>query len=269
MTAWAWSGAAPTRRPHAMLVVFSTGALADDVPMSLGQFGVPRAELIGDLDVRAIPRAADPAWFDGWRTGSLRAIAATDLGDGLAALDAADHLHVVIAAPDLPPDLGYLQTAWAVARWMVARGATVVLDVHAHTYRRGDALAAADAEFDPAREVRVVFETDSARTDRAHALHTRGLRKFGAPDLVALCGQPDAAMVGAVVSQVAAAVAGGAELGQPRHGVELGPERTWWIVDDRDGLAELLQLNNAARVIVDGAGQHLLGVGGGRDDGAA
>ena len=115
----------------------------------------------------------------------------------------------------------------------------------------------------------MVFETDSTRTDRAHALHTRGLRKFGAPDLIALCGQPDAELVGAVVSQVAAAVAGGVELGRPRHGLELGPGQAGWIVDDRDGLAELLQLGNAARVIVDGRGQHLLGVGAGRDDGAA
>jgi hypothetical protein len=42
-----------------MLAVFSTGPLADDVPLSLARFGVPRAEHIADLDVRAIPRAAD------------------------------------------------------------------------------------------------------------------------------------------------------------------------------------------------------------------
>jgi hypothetical protein len=143
---------------------------------------------------------------------------------------------------------------------MVARGASIVLDVHAHRFVRGDALPAADAPFDPDREVRLVFETDSARTERAHALHTRGLRKFGAPELVALCGQDDAPLVSSVVSQVAAAVAGGAELARPRHGVDVSSTETWWIVDDRDGLAELLQLNNAARVIVDGAGAHLLGV---------
>lgn len=260
MTAWPWSEPTPARRPHVMLVVFSRGPLADDVPMSMARFGVPRAELIGGLDVHAIPRAADAAWFDGWRTGSLRAIATDDLGAELASLDAADHLHLIIAQPDAPPDLGYLQAAWGVARWMVARGATVALDVHAHHFWRSTDLAVADAPLDPTREVRVVFETDSTRTDRAHALHTRGLRKFGAPDLVALCGQDDADLVGAVVRRLADVIARGAELRVPRHGLTITATETWWVMDDRDGLAELLQLNNAARVVVDGGGQHLVGV---------
>lgn len=260
MIAWPWTEPAPRRRPHAMLVVFADGPLAEDVPMSAAGFGVPRAELIGELDVRTIPRGADPAWFDGWRTGSLRAIAATDLGGDLAALDRASELHVIIAAPDAPPDLGYLQALWGVARWMVARGATVVLDVHAHRFLRGGELPAADATFDATREVRLVFETDAAHSDRAHALHTRGLRKFGVPDLVALCGQDDAPLVSGVVGQVAAAVAAGVELRQPRHGVEVAPGETWWVVDDRDGLAALLQLNNAARAVVDDRGGHLIGV---------
>ncbi|MBL8623981.1 MAG: hypothetical protein JNK64_21920 [Myxococcales bacterium] len=269
MTAWPWRDPAPTRQPHAMLVVFADGPLADDVPMSLARFGVPRAELIGELDVRTIPRGVDPAWFDGWRAGSLRAIATTDLGDALPALDRAAELHVVIAQPSAPADLGYLQALWGVARWMVARGASIVLDVHAHRFLRGDALPAADAPFDADREVRLVFETDSTRTDRAHALHTRGLRKFGAPELVALCGQADAPLVSSVVSQVAAAVAGGAELARPRHGVDVSTTETWWIVDDRDGLAELLQLNNAARVMLDGRGQHLVGAAARLRDGAS
>lgn len=258
MTAWAWTPATPTRRPHVMLVVFSRGPLADDVPMSMARFGVPRAALIGEVKVHAIPRDADAAWFDGWRTGSLRTIAADDLGAELGSLDGADHLHLIIAQPDAPADLGYLQTTWALARWMVARGATVVLDVHAHRYWRGAAISVAEAPLDPARELRVVFETDSTRTDRAHALHTRGLRKFGAPDLVALCGQDDAELVGTVMSQLADAVARGAELG-PRHGLDLTSAETWWVVDDRDGLADLLQLNNRARIIVGDRGQHLVG----------
>jgi hypothetical protein len=260
MSAWPWSSPAPTRRPHLMLVVWSRGALADDVPMSLLRFGVPRAELIGELDVRTIPRAADPAWFDGWRSGSLRAIATTDLGDHLTALDAADELHLIIAAPEAPADLGYVQTAWGVARWMVARGATVVLDVHAHTFRAGSELAPAGAPFDAAYEVRLVFETESTRSDRAHAVHTRGLRKFGAPDLVALCGQDDAPLVSTVLGQIATAVAAGAELGSPRHGIDVSATETWYVVDDRDGLGELLQLGNTARVVVDAGGRHLVGV---------
>jgi hypothetical protein len=257
MTTWPWQPA-PTapRRPHAMLAVFSTGPLVDE-PLSLARFGAPSAEHIADLDVRAIPRAADPAWFDGWRTGALRSIASTDLG-APTALDAADHVHLVIAAPNAPPDLGYLQAAWAVARWMIARGATVVLDVHAHTFWAATAVPAPAATLDVAREVRVIFETEATRTERAHALHTRGLRKFGAPELVALCGQPDAAVVGNVIRALAAEVAAGRDLEEP-HLIAVAPGHTWQVVADRDGLAELLQLNHPARVLVDAHGRHLVG----------
>jgi hypothetical protein len=83
---------------------------------------------------------------------------------------------------------------------MMARGATVVLDVHAHTLlarRPRCRLPAAtlDVRARGARDLRDRL----TRTERAHALHTRGLRKFGAPELVALCGQDDAALVGNVI----------------------------------------------------------------------
>lgn len=259
---WTWSvvPVAP-RSPHAMLVVFSRGPLApaEDVPLSRARFGFASSADAEALDVRTIARGADPAWFDGWRSGAMRSIATTDLGDDLAALDAADHLHLVIATPQAPPDLGYLQATWALARWMAARGATTVLDVHAHTFLPAAALPAAGAPFDARREVRTVFETDSTRPDGAHALHTRGLRKLGAPDLVALCSEADAALVADVISQLTHAVATGTDLAA-RHGVELSPTTTWYVVDDRDDLANLLQLNNAARVLVDDHGRHLLGV---------
>ncbi len=243
-----------------MLVCFGVGALDDSVPLSLTRFGVPSASHVGALDARTIVRAKDPAWFDGWRTGSLRNIATTDLGGDLAALDAADHVHIVQASPEAPTDLGYLQAAWGMARHMVARGATVVLDAHAMTFRAGDALGPADAPLDVAREVRIVFETDSTRSDGAHALHTRGLRKFGAPDLVALCTPPDVRLVGDVVGKLADQVARGLDLELPRHGIDLDAAHSWYAIADEHGLAELLGLNNAARVLVDGQGRHLNGV---------
>ncbi|MBZ0237227.1 MAG: hypothetical protein K8M05_33170 [Deltaproteobacteria bacterium] len=249
------------RTPHVMLVAFSAGPLADNVPLSLSKFGGPSAELVGALDVRTIPRGADPSWFEGWRHGSLRTIAADDLGPAaLAELDLADHVHVVQAAPERAADLGYLQAAWAVARHVVARGATVVLDVHAMIFHRGAALAPPGAALDVARELRIVFETDSTRDDGAHALHTRGLKKFGAPDLVALCSPNDARLVSDVIAQLADAVARGDDLALPRHGVDLEPGTTWYAIDDEHGLADILGLNNAARVLVDERGRHLVGV---------
>ena len=252
---------AAARAPHVMLAAFSAGPLSENVPLSLSKFGVPSADLVGGLDVRTIARTANPGWFDGWRSGSLRAIASDDLGPvALAALDAADHVHVVQAAPEAAADLGYLQAAWGVARHFVARGAAVVLDVHAMTFHRGETLAPAGSALDVTRELRIVFETDSTRDDGAHALHTRGLKKFGAPDLVALCTPADARLVSDVVAQLADAVARGGALALPRHGVDLDAGATWYAVDDEHGLADILGLNNAARVLVDERGQHLVGV---------
>lgn len=252
---WTWE-TPTTRAPSVVFVVFSPGEL-ELAPLSLSAHGVTPAGL-AQLELRRIPRSADPAWFDGWRTGALRNIARADLQD-LAELDAAEVLHLVRAAPQAPSDLAWLQAAWGAARWLAASGASLLLDVHAHRFWRAAALPAADAPFDAARELRVVFETDSTRTDMAHAVHTRGLAKFGAPDLVALCGQEDAALVGEVIAELAARVAGGLDLRSPRHVVQVSPAEAWWVVPDVEGLADLLQLNNAARMILDGRGRHLVG----------
>lgn len=150
------------RAPHVMLVAFTKGPLGADVPLSAQTFGAPQ-QALAEVELRTIERSADPAWFDGWRHGSLRAIAKTDLGDDVAALDAADHAHVILSEPAAPADLAYLQAAWAVARYVAARGASVVADVHAMTYYPAARLQAGGEPLDVAREVRVVYETDSTR----------------------------------------------------------------------------------------------------------
>ena len=258
---WTYATPPAPRAPHVMLVAFGRGPLADDVPLSMSRFGLPDAAHAEALDVRTIKAAGDGAWIDGWRTDALRTIATADLDADLAALDAADHADVIVAAPAAPADLGYLQAAWGMARYLGARGAGVVLDVHAATFRGVDALAyPPESPLDPRFELRLIYETDSTRPDHAHALHTRGMRKFGAPDLVALCSDTDARLVGDVVNQLAALVALGGDLASPRHGIDLDASTTWYAVDDRDGLADLLQLNNEARILVDDRGQHLTGV---------
>ncbi len=227
--------------------------------MSRERFGATHE--IDAFDVRTVARAQDPRWFDGWRTGSLRVIATQDLdAAALAELDAAEQVHLVSIEVAAPADLAYLQTAWALARWLVARGGAIVLDAHAMTFRAGAALPAADAPLDVAREVRRVFETSSTRADLAHALHTRGMRKFGAPDIVALCTDADARFVASAMGQLANAVARGVDIATPRFEVELVPGLRWYLVDDEHRLGELLQLNNAARVLVDEQGRDLMGV---------
>ena len=235
------------RQAQVVIAVFGRGPLGE---------GEPLDARVG----RTITRAADPRWFDQWRTGSLRAIAEADLGARLAALDEADHVHLIAIEVAAPRDLGYLQEAWAIARRLVARGAAVLLDVQAMRYLEGRALPPADAPLDVAREVRRVFEASSQRPDQAHALHTRGMRKFGAPDSIALCSEPDTRLVGHALGRLAEAVALGVELAVPRHAVEVAPGLTWYVVEDEHGLGELLQLNNRARVVVDEQGHDLVGV---------
>ena len=200
----------------------------------------------------AIPRHRDPAWFDGFRTGSIRAIAQQDLDTDLAALDAADHVHVIAREPRGATDLGYLEDAWREVRAL--RG-TVIFDAIAMKFRR-----TAPVSLDVSEEIRVVYETDATASKRAHALHTRGLRKFGAPDLVALCTDDDVELVGTAIRELADQVARGTELATPRHALEIAPGMRWWVVEDEHRLANLLQLDNEVRVLVDGEGHDLVGI---------
>jgi hypothetical protein len=238
--------AAP-RAPHVMLLVFGRGPIASPPPD-------------GIVEVRPLPRAADPAWFDAWRAGSIRAVAAADIGERIRELDAADHAHVVLAGPTAVSDLAHLQAAWAAVGALFAGGATVALDVHALAWHTAATAPDAAGPLDVAREVRVVFEGAQGGAGGASALHTRGLRKFGAPDLVALCSQDDAALVGDMVRQLAEAMARGLDLARPRHALTLGDAATWYAVDDVRGLGDAIELRNEARVLVDARGHHLVGV---------
>lgn len=260
-----WLFAAPPtrpRNPQVALFAFSTGPLRGDLELSMQRFGAPSREALATAGVQSVARAQDPGWFDAFRSGSIRTIATQDLGPQLAELDAADHVHVVSAAPRGVTDLTYLQAAWALVRWIGARGAGLVLDAMAMVFTPMAHVQGAGEPLDVRREVRVVYETDTLRPDRAHALHTRGLRKFGAPDLVALCTDADVPLVGQAISELADAVARGTDLATPRHAVEIAPGVRWVAVADEHRLGELLQLNNEARVLVDETGHDLMGIAG-------
>ena len=243
---WTFDTTAAPRAAQVMLLVFGEGARA--------------APEVPGVAVRPLPRAADPAWFDAWRAGSIRAVAEADLRGDLAALDRADHVHVVIAEPAAATDLAHLQGAWAAARALLETGASAALDVHALAWRTAATAPDPTAPLDLDRELRLVFEGAGGRADGAYPLHTRGLRKFGAPDLVALCSPGDAELVGDMARQLAHAMARGLDLARPRHALALGDTTTWYAVDDVRGLAGLLGLQNEARVLVDEEGRHLAGV---------
>lgn len=166
-----------------VLLCFSPGAVRDDVPMSALRFGLPGQAAMEGLDVVDLPRSADPAWFDAFRGGALRAVAQSQL-PSLDALDAAQRLHVVKVVKADPKDLTHLQGAWAVAKWLVARGATVVLDATAQRFWDGADVAGWEPNrpFALSIDVNVIVEAEPDAPEAT--VHTRGMGKFGRPELI-------------------------------------------------------------------------------------
>ena len=169
----------------AMFIAFHRGPLPAQ-PLSLGTHGAPTAAAVQVADVQEI---TDGAWLDGWRRGALRRLAEADLDAAtVGAIDAADRCHLVRATVADPADHLHLQGAWALARWLVARGAVAVLDVFALRWHPAAALAAHDvaAPLDVRREVTIVAETTAAAGAPYRVVHSRGLRKVARPDVVTL-----------------------------------------------------------------------------------
>jgi hypothetical protein len=234
-----------------LLAFFPGEAL--ELPFSASQFGLPSAVSLRRFDLRAHARATATEWFDGWRTGALRRIALGDLG-GLEALDATTMCHTFTCQVQAPVDLSHVQAGWAIARWMVARGATVVVDALSNRYWSAAEVAAvpADAPFDLDRELRVVFET-AATVGAGHVAHTRGMSRFGRPDLVAVVREDDAAWAGELLRSVAGAFAEGALPGADVV-IELPDGTGVVLAEDGLGFAAKLGLSNDARVLVTEAG---------------
>jgi hypothetical protein len=169
----------------AMLVVFADDDVLGAAPDLQLKGAVPAGSPVAALDLRGHHHADRPEWMDGWRGGAVRTIAERDLGD-LGRLDDAKCCYSVTVTVDDPRDLTHLQLAWAVAAALARQGAFAVLDVHAVTWLPGPAVAdlPADRPFVVQREVSLTAETTPA-PGFGHPVHTRGMVKFGRPDLVA------------------------------------------------------------------------------------
>lgn len=259
---WTREAAAPCERvAHALFVVFANGPLANDVPLSMAKYGVPGRDHLAHVAVSEHAGEGSQEWVDGWRTGPLREVAAQDLGAAAAALDAADRCFTVDAKVQDPEDLGYLQTAWALVRWLAERGATVILDAHVGRFLTPGRIAAVDAEFDVRREAQIVFESEATEPGGGHVIHTRGMHKWGRPDVVAVCSPDDAEAVAEVIWEIADGMAAGFMPGSPRQGVDVSDALTLYLDQDTRGYEAELGLNNDARVLVQEDGAPLVGLG--------
>jgi hypothetical protein len=239
-------------RTSVFFVCFGKAPLSD-LPLDSARFGLPDAGLARQVDLREHRRATSRQWFEDWWAGPFGVMAEQDLGDDLALLTTSDACYTLKL--DLPdhPDLAPIQTAWAMARWLCARGAAVVLDVHAFRYRSAADLdrldfAAADAQ----REVKLVLETDATR-DGLHLMHTRGLCKFARPELSCFVQPDDASLMGRVLNQLGRTVMEGALASQLRLRLADGLELVTRPVEDQ-GLVDSLGLESAVSLVrADGA----------------
>lgn len=92
----------------------------------------------------------------------------------------ATHLFRVAADVPDPADLGYLQAAWAMVRWNLDAGAYAVFDAKALRWHSREDVARlyGPRPFSLRSEIQL--------EEHGRALNTRGMIKFGRPDLVCL-----------------------------------------------------------------------------------
>ena len=254
----------PTDRAASVfLVCFSQGPLRDDILLDPQRFGVPAEEAVALVNVRRQERNQDPKTFDGWRTGAFRTAGARDLGDSLSLLDAADECQLIRVGVSDRADLGYLQVCWALARWMCARGAGVVLDGHAGRFWKGSTIAnlPPNAPFDIDREISIVLENEPSFGEQGHFIHTRGMVKMARPDVVSVCAPEDSAVVAELLKQLALGMAQGLVPKTPRHSVRFAESLSVALGTPPDDIdIPRLRLNNDAVLVSYEDGGHLIGL---------
>ncbi|WP_146169266.1 hypothetical protein [Actinoplanes italicus] len=197
----------PTGREAAVLLVaFAPGEVLPALDIAAA---IPPGAPVDALAVRLHRYEDSPEWVDGFRTGPLRNLAARELPD-LGPIDEATCCYSIqVSVPD-PTDLTHLQLAWAVASQASRAGAVAVLDAFAHDWSLPEPIAALDPHrpFDVVREISVIAESESS-PGFGHAVHTRGMIKFGRPDLVMGVPEDRIGDAASILNQLAAMLAEG------------------------------------------------------------
>lgn len=167
------------------LVLFSEQDAPAVPAISRTRHGVPSGEALKHLEVAVVGADQAPDWIRAWTSGALRNLADRALGDDALRLPGARScVRINGEVPD-PTDLAYLQLAWGLARAFLENGCFAMLDAHQARWFPGKEVLdwAPERAFEIGREVSVIFETD-ASPGYGHIVHTRGLAKFGRPDLL-------------------------------------------------------------------------------------
>ena len=196
------------------LFVFSqVGVTGESLPLKPRAHGVPEGGLPDEVELRTVSRSDAPEWVDGFFSPALMALASRDLGWGDRPPVEPTSVHVVTVRADDPPDLRHIQAAWALARAFLDTGGFALLDAHAQRWLGPEQVAQRPDVFRIADEVNIVFEVEPSH-GFGHILHTRGLRKFGRPDLVVTAVPPKH---GVRIADLVNALAESLALGQPLH----------------------------------------------------
>jgi hypothetical protein len=219
------------REAVAMLIAFA----ADDVLTDLDLTGaVPETAPVDALNVHLHRHEEEPEWIDGFRAGPLRELAAQQLPD-LRPLDEATCCYTIRVAVQDPPDLAHLQLAWEVAASASRAGAVAVLDAYAHDWFTGETVAGLDPHrpFTATREISVVAEAESV-PGFGHPVHTRGMIKFGRPDLIIGVPEDQIGDAAAILNQLGRMLAEG-EVLKPGQDLQVEGRRVLTVVPYQPG----------------------------------
>ena len=141
-------------------------------------------ELHPELQVSIHARGDDPAWFDGWLSNPLGAEIPRVFGDMASRVYTAGRVAAVRAEFDDPPSLAYLRNTVGVVSAISEEGAVAIFDVYWLTWWTPQDWRARfmdRSEFHIADHIfTAVSRDDAADTAR---MRTRGMRKFGRPEL--------------------------------------------------------------------------------------
>jgi hypothetical protein len=205
----------PTGREAAVLLVaFTPGEVLTELNLAAV---TPANAPVDALAVRLHRHEDNPEWMDAFRTGPLRDLAARELPD-LRPIDEATCCYSIqVRVPD-PADLTHLQLAWAVAARVSRAGAVAVFDAFAHDWSLPEQVATLDPHrpFDILREISVIAESEPT-PGFGQPVHTRGMVKFGRPDLIMGVPEDRIGDAASILNQLATMLAEGHVLAAGHH----------------------------------------------------
>ena len=171
-------------RPSLFYLVFGEPPASDALNISRVRHHVDRVQ--PELQVSRHPRGQDPAWFDAWLSSAVGSDIGPVFGDGAAAVFAAQHVTAVRGEFDDPDSLAYLRNTVGVVSAVTEAAAPVaILDADSLTWWKPQDWR---RRFVDESEFRIDDHVFIAVTDDPQAwpglrTYTRGMRKFGRPEL--------------------------------------------------------------------------------------